>query len=1334
MVELGNVERKYYSYITNYISRTVIPAERDSFFTEGSNLIDIVKEKRKIALLGSGGIGKSVELRQLAAICSNETDDLYPILIPLNIYVTRSLFQVLDEYLPGWENVIPENLIIILDGLDEVGNEHRESTIKFIQEFINLKPKIGIVLSCRQNFYIRGKDDSGGTIEGLYSYYLKELDKDSLETYISSNLGSNKIEFLNVVSELGFFDILNIPFYLIKAVDLYKRDGKLPNNKASLLERLFLESLQNDINHYKNVEGLEEIQHKIIDLLERIAVFMEVLGKSTLTKEEYEKVIPDSRDRNILEKCSLWKKADGPQGKYTMFEHKNFQEYLAAKSLLKQQDFSLVKSCISFPLDNEKLIPSWVNTLSFLIGMLEPKYKWFEDLFQWLCENNPETIAYFERDRIDANRRDEVLKNIFNHYKEQKTWLPESYDEKRIANFCQSPKIIEFLVKEISEANHYTAKINAMRLLSYMEIPIDKRGAVRATLLDLVFSEELEILQGEAFSTLARLNLFRDDIQNKIINTFNERKSEISRKYLYKVARNNGFIDNYIEILTKGIKIFNERYVRNSKKPREYDDFKEMKILMFTIKNRESLETILRFFIKNMEGTGDFVIESESIDSFIRPILFKTKKSFPKDPNLLSLILEVIEKLININLIEQAISFFSFFEETGTKYDAFLWFYVRSFRESSKFTMLINEDAINFLIGEYEKEKVTSGEMYYYLSYSRINDAFRRNMMEKLNLQKQEEDYIDKENVLMKRSVDLLFNRSLFVQKIVSMFQHMKGNAFSSREIIELELSHSPDFDYFVGEFLHTQIKAGINQLQDVIEKLESLDWDRYILNKLHEYMTSHMHSKDIELSIDQIKYIEQWCYKTMKSVDFKKALVQFEYKDANGNLAYFTHCEEDYLYLWFFMRKFNFEYPEDILLELLSFDMDDTYIEGRIGIEYLESLLDIEFIYERIWCNIEEGIEIDVVLENHLKFCYKYDVQVNEIIPHTIEIINNPKRSIAVREVALDIYFKFRNNYDSLLKCLHQMHDKFKWRIVDGLFTNYQGYHCEQFLLNQLKSSFEYDKLKAAGFLIYLNNEAGLEYFVEWLKNSNYFPDEKIFNISDVFKTIKHNKFLPNLFEALKLTYIIEYENSELRKLIQDALVTIGIQSKSDYLTVKENIEVFIKQNSNLDPIYFLYNLIEILEKQFIVSNNIRNDTDTAIQTLKKLQMWIEPLDAGVNIENIENVTIGDVLMGNSRKIGDISNNIFGNNTNFQGDDVRQSTIEKSGEFDQAFASLLKDITEINDDTTRDQAQFFAEQLKEAYKAKDNTKAQTVIGFLKGSLGTAASLAGVARFFGLGF
>jgi hypothetical protein len=126
-----------------------------------------------------------------------------------------------------------------------------------------------------------------------------------------------------------------------------------------------------------------------------------------------------------------------------------------------------------------------------------------------------------------------------------------------------------------------------------------------------------------------------------------------------------------------------------------------------------------------------------------------------------------------------------------------------------------------------------------------------------------------------------------------------------------------------------------------------------------------------------------------------------------------------------------------------------------------------------------------------------------------------------------------------------------------------------------------------------------------------------------------------------------------------------------------------------------------------------------------------VELLAAGVKIDTF--VWNGDLMMDKSRKIGDIKNNSFSDNTNFQGDENLQSKIVHSGDFGQAFSSLIKDIQQINDESQRKQAEFFAEQLKEAFQTKDTTKAKKVIGFLKNSIGTAGSLAGIARFFGLG-
>jgi hypothetical protein len=127
---------------------------------------------------------------------------------------------------------------------------------------------------------------------------------------------------------------------------------------------------------------------------------------------------------------------------------------------------------------------------------------------------------------------------------------------------------------------------------------------------------------------------------------------------------------------------------------------------------------------------------------------------------------------------------------------------------------------------------------------------------------------------------------------------------------------------------------------------------------------------------------------------------------------------------------------------------------------------------------------------------------------------------------------------------------------------------------------------------------------------------------------------------------------------------------------------------------------------------------------------MWLNDLiDAG----KILIVNGGIHLNDNSKKIGDIFGNTFGDNVNLQGDHVTQTKIVNSGEFNSAFDDLMKDITKIPDEMQKQQAEFFAEQLKQAYETKNTSQGQKLLGFLKGSLGTVASLTTIARFFGIG-
>lgn len=103
-------------------------------------------------------------------------------------------------------------------------------------------------------------------------------------------------------------------------------------------------------------------------------------------------------------------------------------------------------------------------------------------------------------------------------------------------------------------------------------------------------------------------------------------------------------------------------------------------------------------------------------------------------------------------------------------------------------------------------------------------------------------------------------------------------------------------------------------------------------------------------------------------------------------------------------------------------------------------------------------------------------------------------------------------------------------------------------------------------------------------------------------------------------------------------------------------------------------------------------------------------------------------------RKIeGSFNHSDLSGNNAIQADEVTQFQSISKNDFDEAWKLLLQDIEAIQDPAVKDQAEYNAEQLKEAFEAKDTNKAKRLIGFLKTSIGTVASLATIAQLFGIG-
>ena len=138
--------------------------------------------------------------------------------IRLNKYVDQNI----EDFLPdNWE-AIPENqLLLILDGLDEIESKNKRDAIRKIELFSEQHSAAAIIVSCRSNLYQSSGSNSSGTLKDFKEFILLPIDRLQIDLYINTNLAMQADDFESNIQKNQLNDLLYIPFYLSELVNLY---------------------------------------------------------------------------------------------------------------------------------------------------------------------------------------------------------------------------------------------------------------------------------------------------------------------------------------------------------------------------------------------------------------------------------------------------------------------------------------------------------------------------------------------------------------------------------------------------------------------------------------------------------------------------------------------------------------------------------------------------------------------------------------------------------------------------------------------------------------------------------------------------------------------------------------------------------------------------------------------------------------------------------------------------------------------------------------------------------------------------------------------------------
>ncbi|HEX5733352.1 MAG TPA: hypothetical protein VF131_11010 [Blastocatellia bacterium] len=1198
---LSSVEKEPYERVQGYIRRKVCAVLDYNSATsvyllrdKAQDLIDLLESHKRLVLLSDAGAGKTTELKRLAAYYSSQDSSFYPYLISLNKYVNQSISELLPT---SWAQVREEQLLIILDGLDEIESKNKNDAIRQIELFSENHPACHIVVSCRANFYNTELKQLTGTLSGFSSFVLLDLDTADIKPYVEAKLGTQVEKFYSIINSQNLHSLLGIPFYLVRLVERFSEDLQLPQTKAQLFEELLDARFELDEVHYRTTIELEEKRRDITDNLEQIALIMESLGRNYISDSEYRTIIPEEAVRELLKYCTAWKREKEEPAQW-QFEHNNFQEYLAARALSKQP-LQVIKSFISFAPEYTKIIPTWTNTLSFLVSLLSKDNALFNELIGWVLTIEPELTVKFEVGRLDDDTRIHIFTRIFEEYKEKKIWIDRhKYEYRELARFGQSHEACEFLLSEAENPTHYTTLANAIELLRHSVVPSSQKPRVTKLLMNQALNEGHEYIQNVALLAMADLGLNSQETVKQIIPMLRSSQSDWVRYGLYYFLYNSDFLDENIDVFIEGIKYAGRMTVSYGSeigKSRLADEPWHLSQGMQRVSSPEAIIRILTYFEANPEDLSNVYL-----NRIFPTIIKRATDSYPTYPSMFDSVLNLVIALLKEGNEKEASLLSPFFDATHTRMRAFQQVFSRS-KNNEDITRILafiaDRDCLEFYVQQYEKRNITNDDVWrFQYNLGLLNNILSLPFNDLIN-EKSGNQFmfaptrnIDEERkVQREHNINLLFNKSAFINEVKQVFDREEKESFTKDDLINIQIKnrggeHDSNLAF---RTLYKMAEGGAISENEAVRRLDE-NWEWFSISNIYEYLSN---DAELNLSPYQIEWIKDWCRDHLSEVNYKTALVT----DGKGE----SSTSQLAVWLWYFLRRFNLNFPKRILLDLLSFDWVEGHQMGGIG--YLEEVLSENEITERILENLKDGIKHDDVLKNHISYCKRHSIK--DVIPYALNTIRDKNKSVWVRELALETVEELSDDLSNLEFLLPEITDGFRWTLVRRLIQR-ESNVCIPYLRDILESGDEQERLKAAVHLIELQDLEGLKFYADLVEREKKYIASSY--DKSPLKPLRIIDSVPLLIKLLKISYQADFERAEFYTLDQavlNSLETVALQSDEAYQRVRHTVLDFINTMSKeVERATFLHYFLDNLERSYYTRKSQNISLIEAISKVKTL------------------------------------------------------------------------------------------------------------------------------------
>jgi hypothetical protein len=1092
-------ERRKYAPVENYLDRTILKVEnfesenelnfyfgkREAFKLNEIFLSDYVTTRR-ICILGDAYQGKSTILEQLAYQLS-ESDVYIPILVKIKSHNIEPIKTILDGSYSYWNQYPTKDLVVILDGLDEVPKDKFTEYQNLITQFSTSFPAVNIVFSCRKLFFSHFKVYENAVDFAFYD--LSPITDDQIEEFLKK-LKGKKLAFRKYIEQNHLHDVLYHPFYLVKLVDMYMKStdlSTLPKNKKEILNYLIGESFKP--SEQRLLTGgilLAEEKNNYISCIKRMALVCQMLGVNALTSSDFEELFKRTQ-RELLTHSSFLTK----QNKLWSFNIAFFQENLAALALL-DMPYDDVLKIVTVGTIHKKLKTKWIQTIASLISLLENDDTRKSRFLELVEKDNIELLTFCDVSKFQPTFRKTILEKIIEKCIETNSF-PQLARVDIIATFIKDFDAGLIYLLEIANSNTtQIIKILCWKIVHNFDNLLGHDTAVKKIILDILANAKDGNLAGQLVNILSKFKLLGENDIEEIVQFDTLNNSTEYLDALFELLINYKLVDKYYSIGLHAIDIYKKREHSQYGSQRTLEKF-----LLGTADHRNVFNLLTEISIQKWGVVyGDSYINNDK-NHIISCLCQMAIEAHKQEPKVLIPVTVIAKYQLQRHYNKEHVTLFKFFEKTNTT-----WLFFRLCLEAFQahdtlyLSYIITEDCFPYIFSEYEADRISRHrleEWYSWLKYVKKDDELSEAFYQKLVAVSQSKfredqelrnsEYLVLEKKRNENDVKYIQSQSAFIDGLNVFFDAYGHNTIPKDETFvgtsQNRKRRLADSTFISNFFLYFDTEE--ITLEQCVNRVNDSVWFEYFRAKeIYRYNFPSDESKSTLVPILQGYYNT-----VIRITDFKNSIRQ------RGNT--YGHLPKQKLLASIF-KKYRFKTPDEYLVQMLWLISDgfnhlkqSTFINNQTNSlsSILLDAIDGERIVQTVLKNIKSGIEADVVLSSHLEICRH--LRISEVTELLLRADIYDRFEDHQRPHLVEIYLELRGDTSKLLSLFKKIQSAYQEN--NYLYAELAHLLIEEYtdvVSNSLISLLEDNtiniksKIKFAGMLTNAGREKGFAFLVK--------------------------------------------------------------------------------------------------------------------------------------------------------------------------------------------------------------------------------------------------------------